>query len=275
MRLALIVGSGSLPAVLARDCAAAGHDLRIAALDGQDPCGMADWPVQRFRLETLGSLIAGLRDWGAEGVCFAGGIVRPPLDMARVDAATAAMLPALAGALVQGDDGALRAVLALFQQAGIPPLAATDLVPDLLPPEGVLAGPAPGDAMRRDASRGQAVLTAMGSADLGQGCVVAGGQVLAVEALPGTEWTLRSVALLRSAGTPKVPEGGVLMKAPKPGQDRRVDLPAIGPETVAQVVDAGLRGIVVEAGGVMVLERAETVARARAANVTLWVRGAV
>ena len=85
---------------------------------------------------------------------------------------------------------------------------------------------------------------------------------------------LSAVAALCSSGhlSSPIPSGGVLAKAPKPGQDRRVDLPAIGPGTVDRAAAAGLEGIVIATGGVMVLDLAETIARADAAGLFLWVR---
>ena len=133
------------------------------------------------------------------------------------------------------------------------------------------AQPRPED--RADADRAMALLRIMGDADLGQSAVVARGQVLAVEAGPGTDVMLSQTAALpqeaRPAGT-----RGVFVKAPKPGQDRRVDLPTIGPHTVAGVVKAGLSGLVIEAGGVILLDREEVIAACDRAGVFLWAREA-
>ena len=112
-------------------------------------------------------------------------------------------------------------------------------------------------------------MTAVGPADIGQGCVVVAGQALAIEALGGTDWMLDSLAGNRR---PAGPSGGILYKAPKPGQDRRADLPVIGPQTMAGVKAAGLSGIVIEEGGVIVLDQAATIGAADAAGLFLWVR---
>ncbi|MBL3554656.1 LpxI family protein, partial [Rhodovulum sulfidophilum] len=122
-------------------------------------------------------------------------------------------------------------------------------------------------------ARAAAIVAALGASDLGQGAVVAQGLCLAVETLPGTDAMLAWVADVAGACRPD-PKGakGVLCKAPKPSQDRRVDLPAIGPATVEAAHRAGLAGIAVEAGGVLVLEPEETLARADALGLFLWVR---
>ncbi len=259
--LALVAGEGRLPALIH---AAAAPGI-VCEIEGH-PSGLPD-PLT-FRIETLGTLIAALRERGADRICFAGRVRRPPLDPARVDAATLPLVPRMLAALRQGDDAALRVLVALFEEAGIAVVAAQDLVPGLLPPEGVPTKAQPRDRDVADATRAASVQTALAAADVGQACVVAGGQVLAVEALGGTDWMLATLARDRPEG----PRGGVLCKAPKPGQERRIDMPAIGPDTPRGVHAAGLSGIVVEAGGVLVLDRDEAVAACDARGLFLWVR---
>lgn len=264
MSLALILGQGRLPHILAGACPEAPR----LSLEGFAPDGIV---VEPMRIETLVSHLAELRARGVDRVCLAGAMRRPAIDPARVDAATAPLVPRLVARMGQGDGALLHEVLAIFDEAGLVPVAAQDIVPDLLPPGGVMGRVAPDKAARRDAARAAEVLETLGPADLGQGCVVVGGLVLAVETLPGTDFMLRTVALARREGF--TAPGGILMKAPKPRQDRRVDWPAIGPETVTNAAAAGLGGIVVAKGGVLVLDRAATVAAADAAGIFLWVRG--
>ena len=124
---------------------------------------------------------------------------------------------------------------------------------------------------RADIERGLALLAAMGPFDIGQAAVIAANHVLAVEAAEGTDAMLARVAELRAKGRIPTPPGvGVLVKAPKAGQDRRFDLPAIGPRTVAEVARAGLAGIAVAAGGSIVAEPAETVVAADTARIFVY-----
>lgn len=263
MTLALIAGTGRLPQLLA----ASGDPAPLVfALEGQVPdVGV---PVESFRLEHLGSLIAGLKARGVTQLCLAGGIHRPQIDLTAIDAATRPLVPQIAAALGQGDDSALRIVTALFEQAGLEIVGADALCPALLPPAGVPTAAQPQAQHSPDAARAAEVAAALGAIDVGQACVVAAGQVLAVEALPGTDAML---ATLR-ARPPRLPQGGLLYKAPKPGQDLRVDLPTIGPETVQNAADAGLDGVVVAAGGVLVLDAAATIAQADAHGLFIWIR---
>jgi DUF1009 family protein len=111
-------------------------------------------------------------------------------------------------------------------------------------------------------------LHATGTFDVGQAVVVAGKHVLAVEAAEGTDQMLTRVGELRASGRVRSPSGrGVLVKAPKRIQDRRFDLPSIGPRTVDGVVRAGLAGIAVVAGETVVAEPARLVEAADGAKI--------
>ncbi|MEO0829188.1 MAG: UDP-2,3-diacylglucosamine diphosphatase LpxI [Pseudomonadota bacterium] len=287
--LALIAGSGSMPGRIVDRLLARGSEVRIFALEGEQVSLSGDVPLQRFRVETLGSLLADLKAAAIREVCFVGGVRRPVIDPRRVDAATAPLLERLVAARGSGDDAALRTVVALFEEAGLFVVAAHDVLPEVLPDVGVPTTAKPSDADGADAARGAAIVAALGQADVGQACVVAEGQALAVEAAPGTDWMLDSLVLggqapgwtapARSATVPTQPDAlgaevsrGLLYKAPKPGQDRRVDLPTIGLGTVERAATLGLRGIVIEAGGVMGLDVDEVIAAADAAGLFLWIR---
>lgn len=255
--LALIAGQGRLPELVAE----AASPL-IVALEGCPPEHLL--PDRTFRLEGLGTLLSDLKAEGVTQVCFAGAIRRPRLDPAAIDAATAPLVPRIMEALARGDDGALRIVLDIFCEAGFDVRAAHELCPELLPAAGVLTRTQPGPAAEADLARARAAHAALAAADIGQAVATAGGQVIALEAAYGTDWTLESLAKRPGAG-------GLLWKAPKAGQDRRVDLPAIGPGTVRRAAAAGLDGIAVEAGGVMILDREKTVAEADAHGLFLVV----
>ena len=261
--LAVIAGRGALPRAVA---SAAEGPVIVAALAGFDPVGVV--PDLYFRLETLGSLPGILHKQGVSEVVLAGGIERPAVDPSLIDAATLPLVPRLMGALQSGDDAALRVVLSIFEEGGLSVVAAQDAAPNLLPPAGVLTQSEPTQAHERDAHRAAGVVQVIGAADIGQGCVVKKGQVLAMEGVFGTDWMLASLASRPDGG------GGLFFKAPKPDQDRRVDLPVIGPSTVAAAANAGLSGLIIEAGGVMILDRDETIRQADALGLFLWVRPA-
>ena len=262
-KLALIAGAGGLPAALV---AALPDRPLICALDGFAPAGLT--PDQSFRVERLAVFLRWLEDQGVSEVCFAGAVQRPRLDPALFDPATATLVPRLLAAMGQGDDATLREVLAIFAEHGFALKGVTDIAPHLVPGAGVYAGAVtPQD--EKDAARAEAIVAALGAVDVGQGCVVAGGLCLAVETLPGTDAMLGFVAqvpaALRSAK-------GLFYKAPKPGQDRRIDLPALGVQTVRNAAAAGLGGIVWQAGGVICLDLPAMQQEAEALGLFLWAR---
>ncbi|MEP5761104.1 MAG: UDP-2,3-diacylglucosamine diphosphatase LpxI [Litoreibacter sp.] len=262
--LALIAGEGALPGIV-RD--AYSGELRVCELEGHRS-ELREVDVTHFRIERLGSFIQNLKSDGITKVCFAGAIARPALDPSLVDPPTMKLVPRLMQALQSGDDGALRAVIEFFEEAGLTVVASHELATDLLPAPGVLSHVEPSAQDEKDAVRGDEILAAMGGVDLGQACVVVGGQALALETIAGTDWMMRSL-LHRDAFLPK---GGLFMKASKPAQDRRIDMPTIGPDTFARAAEVGLSGVVIEAGGVQVLSLERCLEIANTHNLLFWVR---
>lgn len=266
MRTAIIAGQGRLPAALAAGMA---EPPLVAALDGFAPEGLT--VDLRFRVERLVPFLRALERDGVGQVIFAGGVTRPRLDPALLDEATAGLLPRLMAAMQQGDDATLRVVIELFEEFGFTVAGVEEVAPALLPGAGVLAGTVtPRD--EADAARAAAIVAALGAVDVGQGAVVAQGLCLGVEALPGTDALLAQVAGIGALRPDPARGRGVFYKAAKPGQDRRIDLPTIGPDTLRAVAAAGLAGIAVEAGSVICLELDEMKRLADELGLFLWAR---
>jgi hypothetical protein len=261
--LALIAGAGALPAALAERLPEA---PLVCALDGTVPEGLAVDLV--FRFERLAPFLRALGDRGIDTVALVGAVHRPRLDPALFDRETASLVPGLIAAMQGGDDAALRWVIALIEEFDLRVLGIAELAPDLIVTEGVLTARAPTTAEEADAARGCAILTALDPVDVGQGCVVASGLCLGVEALYGTDAMLSDIARNRPAREPQ--SGGVFVKRAKAGQDLRADLPTVGPTTIAAARDAGLTGLCLHAGHVIMLDRARTLAAADAAGLALW-----
>lgn len=257
--LALIAGRGALPDVVVSSLA---QPPLICALHGSEPERLQ--VAHHFHLEQLGGLLAWLETQGVTQMCLCGAITRGPFRPMRLDFATIRLIPRILRALRSGDDGALRIAMALFEEHGIQIVAAHEAAPDLLPPSGVLTQTQPDDMARQAACQGDLVSQEQAAADLGQSCILRGGQTLAREGAAGTD------AMLAALG--HQPPGAVFYKAPKPGQDLRADLPVIGPQTAQTAVDLGLSGLIIEAGGVMVLDRARVLDILNAAGLFLWVR---
>lgn len=267
---AIIAGTGPLPGLLATALAGAGEDFVLAEMEGF-PAAVPGRTPLRFRLERLVPFLDHLAGLGVARVVFAGAIRRPRIEAELFDPRTAMLVPQILAALRSGDDGALKAAIAIFEDAGFTVAGADALVPDLVPGPGLLAGQ-PSAADEADVTRAAAIVAALGGMDVGQGAVVAQGLCLAVETLPGTDAMLAFVAA--QAGLRPDPAGarGVLYKAPKPGQDRRADLPMLGTGTLRAAHGAGLAGIAWQAGGVILADRAAMVAEAERLGLFLWSR---
>ncbi len=272
-KTALIAGSGRLPTLLATHMAQTGADYVVFQVDGFQMEDADSFAVEGFAIENLALLFDRLTDLGVTQVLFAGAVTRAKLNPSKLDPKTTALLPKILPALQQGDDATLRAVIGLFEEAGFAVVGANAVSPELIPPSGVLTETLPAEADQKDAARAAQIVTALGDADVGQGAVVAQGVCLATETLPGTNAMLAWVDAVAGACRPD-PNGakGVLLKAPKTAQDRRIDLPVIGPDTIDCVHRAGLAGVVIETGGVMIVDVAKAVARANALGVFIWVR---
>jgi DUF1009 family protein len=178
------------------------------------------------------------------------------------------MLPRIAAAFRGGDDHILGSGVKLIEEQGFRVLGAHEVAPEILVPEGLLGAAQVSDRDRADIALGLDYLRATSPFDVGQAVVVTGKHVLAVEAAEGTDQMLARVADMRANGRVSTPVGsGVLVKAPKLGQDLRFDMPSIGPLTVDGVARAGLAGIAVVAGSTIVAEPAQLIAAADRANI--------
>eukprot|EP01031_Cornospumella_fuschlensis_P008134 gene8134-10036_t len=179
------------------------------------------------------------------------------------------MVPRLLAAMGQGDDATLREVLAIFEESGFALKGVAEIAPHLVPGPGIYAGTI-GPQDEKDAARAEAIVAALGAVDVGQACVVAGGLCLAVEALPGTDAMLGFVAQIPAALRPVK---GLVYKAPKPTQDRRIDLPALGVQTIRNAAAAGLGGLCWQAGGVICLDLPACQAEAEALGLLYLIAG--
>ncbi len=261
--LGIIAGGGALPLRLASAARQSGRAVFVIVIAGwADPAEYADLPHAVMRLGALGAILDRMRAEAVHQLLMAGRASRPTLAALRPDGPGLKLMARVGAAYFGGDDRLLRTITRILEEEGFEVLEVKAVLASLLPPPGPLGAHAPGTEAQADIARGIAVARALGAVDVGQGCVVQQGMVLAVEAIEGTDAMLERAGNLRRPGS-----GGVLVKLVKPGQDRRVDLPAMGPRTVAGAVAAGLAGIAIEAEGTVVVDREATVQAADAAGL--------
>ncbi len=265
--IGIVAGGGSLPGEVARSLAARDIPMHVIWVEGSAEPELKAYPHTVVNWASLGRAVAALRSAGVKRVLFVGKTARPVWRTARPDFTFLAALPAVIGILkAGGDDAVLRGLLALFEKKGFVIAGAGEIAPELLVERGHLAGPSPSGRDDADVAKGLALVAALGRHDVGQGAIVSGGVIEAIEGAEGTDRMIARIAERRRFDTgdrPKV-RAGVLVKRPKPGQDLRVDLPTIGPDTVSAAARAGLAGMAVMAGNVLTAERHELIARANA-----------
>ena len=270
--LAIVCGGGTLPMAVAEAASRRGRRVVLFPVRGwADPAAVERYPYHWIGLVQAGRLVRLARAEGCRDVVFIGSAVRPSVLDLRLDWLTLRSLPALYRSYRGGDDHLLTTIVRVCEEHGFRVLGAHEVAPDILVPAGSIGSLSPAPRDLADIARGLALLRAIGPFDVGQAVVVADNHVLAVEGAEGTDGMLARIADLRARGRVATPVGvGVLIKAPKPDQDRRVDLPAIGPTTVTEAARAGLAGVAVAAESAIVAEPADVAKAADAARVFVY-----
>jgi UDP-2,3-diacylglucosamine hydrolase len=249
-KLAILAGGGTLPARIAAAVRGQRREVFVVAFDGHtDPATVAGLPHLWSRFGAAGTIIRRLHDEGVDEVVFAGPVKRPSFTELLPDWWTTRFL-ARVGTRALGDDGLLRAVVRELEEEGFRVVGLHEVLKDLLTVAGPVGSLVPDAEAERDIARAAQVARALGALDVGQGAVVQQGLVLAVEAIEGTD-----AMLARCAGLARPGPGGVLVKVKKPNQDRRIDLPTMGVTTIEMAAAAGLRGVALEAGGSLLIDR--------------------
>lgn len=265
----LIAGGGAMPFAVADFLTSRGIDAVVFALKGAcDPKGAERFRHHWISVGQLGRAEKLFRAENCRDLVFIGTLVRPALSEIRLDWGTLRALRRVWAAFRGGDDHLLSSIGRILEQDGFRMVGIKDVAPDLLMPEGCVTRKAPDDHASADIARGRDVLRALGPFDIGQAVVVIDGHVVAVEDIEGTDGLLARVARLRAEGRLRARNArGVLVKAPKSGQDLRFDLPTIGPRTIEGAAAASLAGIAIVAGNTIVVEPQTMVEAADAAGL--------
>jgi len=267
--LAIICGGGSFPGAVADAVARRGRRPVMFGIKGWAEAKV----IERYAHHWIAIGQAGrfFRLAHAENcreVLFIGTVLRPPIMQLRLDWQTIKLMPRVVRAFRGGDDNLLSGIAGVAETGGLRVIGVHDVAPELFVPEGVLGRCQPSGRDKADIARALKVIATLGPFDIGQAAIVANNHVLAVEAAEGTDNMLARIAELRRLGRVTSPRGvGVLVKAPKPGQDRRFDLPSIGPRTIENVARAGLAGLAVAADSTMIAEPELVTAEADRAKI--------
>jgi DUF1009 family protein len=265
----LIAGGGAMPFAVADCMVARGVQPVLFALKGAcDPVAVARFRHHWISVGQVGRAIKLFRAENCRDLVFIGTLVRPALSEVRLDWGTVRVLGRVWAAFRGGDDHLLSGIGRILEQDGFRMVGIKDVAPDLLMPEGCLTRTAPDPNATGDIARGREVLAALSPFDIGQAAVVIDGHVLGVEDIEGTDGLLARVARLRKEGRIRARTmRGVLVKAPKRGQDLRFDLPTIGSRTIEGAAAAGLAGIAIIAGNTIVADPQAMIEAADAAGL--------
>lgn len=259
--LGILACAGSLPVEIAEAARSGGRPVHIVGIEGFAEPEIAAYSHKVVSIGQVGGILSSLRRAGCRQLIIAGALRRPNLLKIRVDHGFFRAIRTTLSLTRGGDDSVLRRVVRFFEREGFEVVGVGDVAPHLLAGAGALGHAAPSAAHMRAIARASALLRALGAFDVGQGAVATEDRIVAVEGVRGTDAMLEQVrnwqAEQRARGIPGGGdlEGAVLVKLPKPGQEMRVDLPAIGPRTVERAHACGLAGIVVASGRALVLER--------------------
>ncbi len=270
--IAIIAGRGSLPIELADGLVKSGRLPFVVGLEGETGREINRFDHEIVAWGQLGYLFKLLKSRNISQVIFAGGISkRPDIAKFKLDWVAISSLPRVLSFMLGGDNSLLNGVIGLFKSHGVEVVGAHQVLPALLAETGLIAGPKPSRASMASMKKAFEASKALGALDIGQAAIAEKGRVVAVEGIEGTDGMINRVKTLRTQGRlPESGKDGVLVKTMKPGQDMRVDLPAIGPRTIKRIVKAGLKGIAVEAGHTLILSRNETLKIANASRVFIY-----
>ncbi|MEO0617714.1 MAG: UDP-2,3-diacylglucosamine diphosphatase LpxI [Pseudomonadota bacterium] len=270
--LGIIAGGGALPRLVAEEAQRQGRDVFCVGIEGEAGENITAFPHEWMKWGQVGRLFSLLREAGCGDVVIIGTVKRPDLRKVRLDLGAIRSLPVILGILTGGDDAILSSIVRVFEKQGLRVRGAHEVAPGLLAEAGLLAGPEPSAAAHADIAKAQAVIEVLGPHDVGQGAVVARQYVLGIEAAEGTDELLRRCGDLRQWGQSWLQRKrtGVFVKMPKPGQEMRVDMPTIGPQTVRLVADAGLMGLAIASGRVLVVDKPQVRRIAEDAGIFIY-----
>ena len=269
--LGIIAGLGDLPVQVADAAIECGQGVFVLRLKGFEEPALAGYPGIVAGIAEIGKAFKAFKQAGCEQICFAGIVKRPDFQALKPDLKGISLLPKALAAAKEGDDALLSFLIRTFEDEGFEVIGADQAAQSLTIGGGLFAGGTPTDSQMADLQKAAEIASVIGQHDIGQGAIVADNLVLCVEAQEGTDEMLRRCADLPKdiRGTPDA-RRGVLVKRPKPAQERRIDLPTIGMMTVERAAEAGLAGIGFEADGALILNADQVRARAEALGLFLY-----
>lgn len=260
-RIGLIAGNGRFPIIFSENAHNLGYSVSAVAHIGETSPELEQYVdrIHWVRIGQFNKIIQLLKNDGVQQAVMLGGINKTHLFSIRPDRRGIALLSRLK---VWKDDSILRAIAAEIETEGIQIRESTFGLQNILVHEGVLTKKSPTTKEMDDVKYGWKIAQEIGALDIGQ-CVVVRKQVIvAVEAVEGTDATIRRGGLLAC-------KGAVLVKRCKPQQDLRFDLPSVGPQTISVMKEVKATVLALEAHKTILLDREEMIKKANGAGIAI------
>jgi len=255
--LAIFAGRGQLPKMLIENCQKNGRKFFVFLLEGENyeidysafnPLKLSYGEVEKF--------LAAVRENNIKELVFIGGVTKPNFSSLKVDKKGTILLAKILASKILGDDAVLRAVIKFFEKEGLKIIPINQLLTDLAPKKSTLSKIQPSKEELADIEIAVKAIRAMSNFDIGQSVVVAQKQIIAVEALEGTDNMILRCADLKT----EYVKDAILVKLKKSNQSSKADLPTIGVSTINNCYVSGIKGIAIQAGSTLILEKEKVVA---------------
>jgi hypothetical protein len=264
-KLGLIAGNGSLPDRIIESCLAKNQPIFVISITDEQPKLINKTLNIKLNIASVGKAIKFLKNNDVKDIIFAGGLSRPKLKELRPDATGIRLLSKITKAKFNGDNQLLSTIVNFFEGEGFNALGADEVLQDLVTPQGILGTVKPSKAQMCDVEMGIKIAQSIGNLDIGQSIIVQDNTVIGVEAIEGTD-----NLMIRCKNLQFNNKGGILVKVKKPNQDRRIDLPTIGINTIITAFDNNLSGIVIESGNSIILDKQTLVETANDNNIFIF-----
>ncbi|MBL4908183.1 MAG: UDP-2,3-diacylglucosamine diphosphatase LpxI [Sneathiella sp.] len=265
-RVGIIAGRGDLPLSLANNLKKQGQDPFLLLVKGEAlPSDYTDFSHEIIAITKVGKFLKILKKEKCSRVTLAGPVARPDFKNILPDMEGLKLLAKISTSVSKGDDGLMRAISSYIEEKGFQLVGAHELNTEFLADAGPLGTILPNEDDLLDIKEGIRITQAIGALDIGQAVIIRNGYVLGVEAAEGTEKLIE-----RCAEFAWEKPAGILVKLAKPEQDLRADMPAVGPDTILQIVSSGLRGLAIEADRCLIVRKDEVIRLANEKGVFLY-----
>ncbi len=255
-KLAIIAGRGDLPKMIIKKCQEQGREFLIVLIKGEPSnVDFIGFEHHIIGFGEISKILNILKTNQIKELVFAGGVTKPSMSGMKVDGKGAILLSKILGNKLFGDDNLLSTIINFFEKESFKIIGADQIVDDLLAAKGVLGSVKPTDQMQKDIEIGQNALAAMSALDIGQAIVVQQKQIVGVEAIEGTD------ALIKRCQDLQFKQGSkaVLVKMKKHNQNTKIDLPALGIETIQNLSKSGFAGVAVQAKFCLIINQKEVI----------------